>query len=346
MSKPFLSVLIDTYNHERYIEQTVVSAIEQDFPAADYEILVVDDGSTDSTAGIVRRFEPRVRLLSKKNGGQASAFNLGIRESRGEIIAFLDGDDWWVPRKLTAVMTALEQHPEAVAVGHGYYDFHGEGNEAQLCALGEPKFLSFATPETAREAYACWQFFLTSAVTVRRSLLQKCMPIPEVLTFCADAPISIGALAQGAWVLAQPLSYYRHHSGNLVAPSVEERAKRRQRQKMGALTFDLVGPIVVRLGARPDSVAAFLNSWAEMMRSFLRERGGDRLETFRTEMRVFRTGYADPGLVYQVFKYLFVGGAALLLPPRSFYRARDWYARRNLGRLREQFARARYFTHG
>ena len=78
MSNPFVSVLIDTYNHERFIEQAIVSVLEQDFPSSQMEIIVVDDGSTDRTAEIVRKFESRVRLLRKPNGGQASAFNTGI----------------------------------------------------------------------------------------------------------------------------------------------------------------------------------------------------------------------------------------------------------------------------
>jgi glycosyltransferase involved in cell wall biosynthesis len=86
-------VLIDTYNHERFIEQTIVSVLEQDFPTADREIIVVDDGSADGTPEIVKKFEPRVRLLRKKNGGQASAFNAGIPQCKGEIVTFLDGGD-------------------------------------------------------------------------------------------------------------------------------------------------------------------------------------------------------------------------------------------------------------
>src|SRR5713101_73867 len=97
MAKPFVSVLIDTYNHERFIEQAVVSALEQDFPSCEREIIVVDDGSTDLTPDLVRKCEPQVRLLRKENGGQASALNAGIPECRGEIVAFLDGDDWWAP---------------------------------------------------------------------------------------------------------------------------------------------------------------------------------------------------------------------------------------------------------
>jgi glycosyltransferase involved in cell wall biosynthesis len=80
MSKPYVSVLIDTYNHERFIEQAITSVLEQDMSLANVEIIVVDDGSTDRTPEIVRRYEPRVRLIQKSNGGQASAFNLGISQ--------------------------------------------------------------------------------------------------------------------------------------------------------------------------------------------------------------------------------------------------------------------------
>src|SRR5579862_4870911 len=130
--KPILSVLIDTYNHERYIEQTIVSAIEQDFPASEFEILVVDDGSTDRTPDIVGKFAPRVRLLCKKNGGQASAFNAAFPEVRGELVAFLDGDDWWAPGKLAAVTTSLEKNPGIAGVGHGYYEFMEATGESKL----------------------------------------------------------------------------------------------------------------------------------------------------------------------------------------------------------------------
>src|SRR3974377_2361890 len=87
VAKPILSVLIHAYNQERYIEQAVISALEQDFPPSDCEILVVDDGSTDRTPDLVQKFVPRVRLLRKTNRGQASAFNAGIAEAHGEAVA-------------------------------------------------------------------------------------------------------------------------------------------------------------------------------------------------------------------------------------------------------------------
>src|SRR5580700_4981252 len=111
MAKPFVSVLIDTYNHERFIEKAIVSVLEQDFPSADREILVVDDGSTDRTPEILREFSSQVSVFSKSNGGQASAFNVGIPKCRGEIIVFLDGDDWWAPGKLRRVAHLMASDP-------------------------------------------------------------------------------------------------------------------------------------------------------------------------------------------------------------------------------------------
>src|ERR1700751_5825942 len=117
MGIPAATILIDTYNHERFIEDAIVSALEQDFPRAETEILVVDDGSTDRTPEIVRKFDPHVRLLRKTNGGQASAFNSGIPEARGEIVSFLDGDDWWAKEKINVVVDYLEGRPHIGVVG-------------------------------------------------------------------------------------------------------------------------------------------------------------------------------------------------------------------------------------
>src|SRR5271155_722079 len=127
--KPTVTVLVDTYNHERFIEQAIASVLGQDFPSEEMEILVVDDGSTDRTPEIVRRFEPRVRLIRKTNGGQASAFNAGIPEARGEIVAFLDGDDWWARNKLTRAVQAMAADASVGIVGHGIVTVQRDGRE-------------------------------------------------------------------------------------------------------------------------------------------------------------------------------------------------------------------------
>src|SRR5580692_11385010 len=99
MLTPTISVLIDTFNYGQYVEEAIDSALQQDISANEREILVVDDGSTDDTAERVRRFGNAVTYFRKPNGGQASAFNFGLRYARGKYVAFLDADDYWLPGK-------------------------------------------------------------------------------------------------------------------------------------------------------------------------------------------------------------------------------------------------------
>src|SRR5260370_4024907 len=118
MKARFFTVLIDTYNYGEYIEEAVSSALAQDFPAEQREILVVDDGSTDDTQERLRKFGETIRYLRKPNGGQASAFNFGFEHARGEVIALLDADDVLLPAKLGRLYAAFEQHSAAGMVFH------------------------------------------------------------------------------------------------------------------------------------------------------------------------------------------------------------------------------------
>src|SRR6266436_5314268 len=94
MRAPFFSVLIDTYNYGEYIEEAVSSALAQDFPAEQREILVVDDGSTDDTQERLRKFGETIRYSRKANGGEASAFNFCFGARTGgpaRVVAISDG---------------------------------------------------------------------------------------------------------------------------------------------------------------------------------------------------------------------------------------------------------------
>jgi glycosyltransferase involved in cell wall biosynthesis len=340
MTKALLSVLIDTYNHERYIEQALMSAVEQDFPVSDYEIVVVDDGSTDRTPEIVRKFAPRVRLLTKKNGGQASAFNAAFPELRGDVIAFLDGDDWFAQGKLTAVMKALEKEPEAAAIGHGHYEVREDTNEVRACIPSETKFLHLATTEAALEARLNWRSLLMGALTIRRKVLEQVIPVPEVLIFSADGPIQVTSMAAGVRVLPEPLFYYRHHADNLYAVDESNLAKVRRRYALWETAMEVLEAQLIQLDVPSESIDVLLSPlWTEVSRFNLSRFGGSRLKAFRTEMRSFRSDFKNPSVGYLLFKYFVVGTATLLLPPRRFYQARDWYAQRNLRRYREQLCK-------
>ena len=105
-----ISVIIPAYNVEKYIERSINSALNQKFKP--FEIIVVDDGSSDDTGRIVKKFHTDVRYIYQKNGGSSSARNLGIKTSKGDWIAFLDSDDEWVETHLENCYNTISRQPE------------------------------------------------------------------------------------------------------------------------------------------------------------------------------------------------------------------------------------------
>lgn len=109
-----VSIIIPTFNRAHRIARAVASVLYQTF--ADYEILVVDDGSEDGTRQVLSQFHSRIKRISHfKNLGVSAARNTGIRESHSPLIAFLDSDDYWLPQKLAAQVSFFSHHPKAVA---------------------------------------------------------------------------------------------------------------------------------------------------------------------------------------------------------------------------------------
>jgi glycosyltransferase involved in cell wall biosynthesis len=114
---PRVSVVIPVYNREPYVGQAIASVLAQTF--GDFELLVIDDGSTDGTRDVVRAFgDPRIRLLCHaSNRGIARARNAGVDAARGEYLAFLDSDDVALPERLAEQVDFLDHHPDHAAVG-------------------------------------------------------------------------------------------------------------------------------------------------------------------------------------------------------------------------------------
>lgn len=107
-----VSVVIPLYNKAAHVARAVASVLAQG--VQDFELVVVDDGSTDGGGDIVRRFrDPRIRLVRQENGGVSAARNRGIREARFDLLAFLDADDEWTPFFLETVLDLFSRHPQA-----------------------------------------------------------------------------------------------------------------------------------------------------------------------------------------------------------------------------------------
>jgi len=336
--RPFASILIDTCNHERCIERAIISSIDQDFCATDREIVVVDDGSTDRTREIVRKFEGQVRVLGKANGGQASAFNLGIPECRGEIIAFLDGDDWWAPEKLKRVVEIFAADSEVGMVGHAIVESF-EGVADKVVALKQSESLRLSTVHAAQVFRLHRAYLGTSRLTLRAEIARRILPVPEGLVFEADEYLfTLAGLLADFVILNEALTYYRIHGANFfVAADPKSGGLRRKQRVMAALVAALHKGLPAH-GASEQVVSCLLEivkAEADQLRLMLD--GGAPWETYGVEQTIFRIQHADASWKQSLFRQI-TTLPALVLPPRWFYAARGWVAGRAwYARTRKEF---------
>ena len=166
---PTVSVIIHTYNNEKFIVETIESVLNQTYK--DYEIIVVDDGSVDGTHDALLPYMQKIRYHYKENGGIASAKNTGIRLSQTEFIAFLDHDDLWVPDKLKLQMECFNGNPQVGLVYAKYTSFR-DGKE--LRTKPEKGYSGWIFKELLSKS-----FIQTSTVMVKKECLDAVGPYDE-----------------------------------------------------------------------------------------------------------------------------------------------------------------------
>jgi len=337
MKAPLFTVLIDTHNHEHFIEQAIVSVLEQDFPAAEREIIVVDDGSTDRTPEIVRKFEPRVRLLRKENGGQASAFNAGIPECKGEIIAFLDGDDWWAPGKLRRVSGVFATESGVDLVGHGIKETFVNG-AVRIAAPEKDERLRLCSLAAAQVFRLRKTYLGTSRMTLRAQMARQILPVPEALVIEADEYLfTLAAARSEIIILQEALTHYRIYGGNLYLASGNGITGLRRKQKVMEALAKSFRTVLPATGVSADAiecVVEIVEAEANQMR--LMTDGGRPWETFRTEKKIYEVLHADAPVSHRYFRMATML-PALVLPPRTYYAVRRWLSSRSwYGRIREK----------
>lgn len=170
-----ISVLIPTYNRAHLIPKALDSVLQQDFRPL--EVLVVDDGSTDDTPRLASSWPPLVRYIQKANGGVSSARNLGIREAKGDWIAFLDSDDWWEPGKLRAQVQALAAQPDARFCYTGGWNVWSDGRRVQY---------GLATPDRLWPAFWYANQVNGSSILAHRQTLLDAGLFDESMRTCED----------------------------------------------------------------------------------------------------------------------------------------------------------------
>src|SRR2546430_1228645 len=115
MPEPLVSVILPVYNREKSVARAVESVLAQTYRPL--ELIVVDDGSTDGTRGVLEQFGGRIALLRQPNAGAYSARNLGLRHARGELVAFIDSDDIWLPHRLSAQVPLMRRPDVGLVFG-------------------------------------------------------------------------------------------------------------------------------------------------------------------------------------------------------------------------------------
>jgi len=317
MPRVFASVLIDTYNHERFIEEAVSSVLAQDFPSADREILVVDDGSTDRTAELLNKFASQIRVLRKPNGGQASAFNFGVPQCRGEIIAFLDGDDWWAPNKLSAVTEAFSSHPAVGLVGHSITEVIANGARRNELVRDSPQF-RIDSVDGARLFRLRKSFLGTSRMAYRADLLRRIGPVPEALVIEADEFLfTLGALFSEVLLLREPLTFYRLHGQNLYQISDGNLSSLRRKHAVLLALADALCRRFFEEHVSPEICQVIVDAVqteADIVRLSLGD--GSPLDTFRTELRSYDLSHEHASPFRRLLKYVSLFPALFLSPRR------------------------------
>lgn len=213
---PVVSVVIPTRNRERYLRQAIESVLAQSYP--DFEIIVIDDGSTDGTPNLARSFDnPRVRFISQMTAGPSEARNRGMHEATGDYIAFLDDDDLFLPTKLELQVAYLEANAAADLVASGMQLINESGEIQRLWRTWQDQ------PELTLLGclYSCP--VLPSAVLIRKAVLSQLDQwFDPGLKRCVDKDFFLQVMLQGfrmTW-LPEILSAYRIHGASLQRDAI------------------------------------------------------------------------------------------------------------------------------
>lgn len=210
-----LSVIIPTYNRVDYLREAIESVLAQTF--TDFELIVVDDGSTDGTRELAASYKGRVRYISQQNCGPSAARNNGIKNAVGRYIAFLDSDDIWLPEMLAKQVAMLSKDPAAGLTATGYGLINTGHQLTGTIIMKEDELAD------ARNGDLYKNFFATSSVMVKKLCFQTVGLFNENLHFAEDWDMWIRILQRYSFVyLPEALMHYRVHPDKISATSLQE----------------------------------------------------------------------------------------------------------------------------
>lgn len=212
---PLVTAAITTYNRARFLPDAVESILGQ--TVKDFELLVVDDGSSDDTESVIARYGNRIRYVRQENQGRARARNTAVNLARGDLIAFCDSDDRWAPDRLERQLRVLENRPE-VGMVHGQVELvDANGCPMREGTAGHRALFTKAHRGGAHYAgYACECRCLSSTILIRRSVFETIGYYdPELPIEDYDLYLRLLLDYEVEFLDGPPLAQHRQHSENV-----------------------------------------------------------------------------------------------------------------------------------
>lgn len=208
---PRVSVLIPSYNHETYLPLALGDVFAQSFQ--DYEIVVVDDGSTDGSLKYLQSLGSRIRLFSQQNRGTYATLNRCIEEARSPLLAILNSDDRWMADKLEKQAAVMDKNPSIGLVHTSGHFIDGDGNRLDSNPMG------FPWPRTdqsnAIELFVRYNRIVPSSAMIRKVCFERLGGFDESLYGLGDWDMWLRlALEYDIAFIDEPLTHYRVHSAN------------------------------------------------------------------------------------------------------------------------------------
>lgn len=208
---PLVSVVISSYNYSRYLREAIDSVLHQTF--GNIEVIVVDDGSTDGSIGIIESYGDRIRKVLKPNGGHGSCINAGFAASRGDIVMFMDADDRYLPDAVASVVEALRSGAVHVQFRARLIDERG-----QFIAIYPWKRVRLDTGNVVPTMLSRGTFtsMVSTANAFRRDVLERLLPLDEKAFAKAPDGYLVHAVPFHGPIAAidRPLAEYRIHGNN------------------------------------------------------------------------------------------------------------------------------------
>nr|MBN1230023.1 glycosyltransferase [Anaerolineae bacterium] len=214
INNPLVSVIIPVYNQAHYLQRALDSVLAQIYRPV--EIIVVDDGSTDNPRAICEQYGDRVRFIRQENQGVCTARNAGLQAATGELVQFLDSDDFVIPDKLNAQVALLVANPQVGIVNSGWWLTDQQGAVLECVTPWNE------APVLDLETWLFWKPVLPGAMLLRKAVVEAAGGFDPAFTQAEDVDLVLNMMLTGCearW-LKRPTVYYRQHALNTVKNSV------------------------------------------------------------------------------------------------------------------------------